>query len=174
MKLNSFALFLFTLTGFAPVAFVYALVWLEEGALNGFLLCMVLGAVGVVGCMILVWYMKKHLQSMSYVAQEVETADNEILGFVLIYMFPLITREYSTENWWAWVLVVGIVCWVVAKSYGNQFNPVLAILGWHFFKVKDRQGRSFVLITKKKMYEPNETLTVVKMADYVLLDKNVI
>lgn len=172
MKGSWLANFLLALTAFAPASFIYGVVWFIERDTFGVIVCILTGLSMVVVCCVIVRKLKKDLQTLPYHAIEVEPADNEILAYLIVYMFPLITNEYSTDNWVVWIGVAIAISLLVAKAYGNQFNPVLTALGWHYFKVTDKDGRTSILITKNKMYSPKDVIPVGKITEYVLLDKS--
>ena len=94
------------------------------------------------------------------------------MNFLLIYLLPLITRDLATYNWQAWIVIALIFCGVVATSYSYHFNPLLVVFCYHFYKVSDKEGMSYVLITRKQLFKANNTLEVVKLSEYVLLAKN--
>ena len=172
MKLNFIFRTLFTATAFAPASFVYALVWFSQERYLGGCICIAAGVFLVLGGLGIASQAKKTLPSLPYTAKQVETADSEIIGFLLIYLLPLMTDDYSTTNWFLWILIAVVFCWLVAASYGYYFNPVLSMFGWHYFKTTDDQGRTSVLITKKRLYDPNTQLLVGKIAEYVLIEKD--
>ncbi|MCY3542045.1 MAG: hypothetical protein OXH31_09115 [Gammaproteobacteria bacterium] len=171
MKLSFFANVLLTGSAFAPAVFIYAIVWFNQGSYFGGWICLSIGVVLLFVCWGVVRYAVNTLQSHKYYAVQVEAADSEIISFLLIYLLPLLTDDFSTQSWWAWILVAFVFCLLVARSYGYQFHPVMAILGWHFFKVTDNQGRTSVLITKNKLYNPKEEIRVGKIGEYVLIDQ---
>ena len=172
MKLNFPARFLFTTTAFAPVSLVYAIVWYIHESYIGMYVCIVFGILLGVSAFGIAKYAVRKLPPLRYTATQVEAADSEIIGFIIVYLLPLMTDEYSTENWWAWLTIAVVLCWLVAACYGYHFNPVMTLFGWHFFKTTDHHGRTSVLITKNKLYEPNAPLLVGKIAEYVLIEKD--
>ena len=171
MKLSFVARFVLTASAFAPASAIYAIVWFLHGSYTGVAICLSIGGLLVLICYLITKFAIKNLQSLPYAAKAIESADTETISFLLIYLLPLITNEFSTTNWGAWLFVALILCWVVSRSYGYQFNPVMALFKWHFFKVTDDRGRTSVLITKNKLYEPEAPLTVGKITEYVLIDK---
>ena len=171
MKLSFVARFILTASAFAPASAIYAIVWCVHGSYIGVVICLSIGGLLVLTCFLMTNYAIKKLQPMPYTAKAIESADAETISFLLIYLLPLMTNEFSTTNWEAWLLVALILCLAVSCSYGYQFNPVLAMFRWHCFKVTDDQGRTSVLITKNKLYEPEERLSVGKITEYLLIDK---
>ena len=159
------------LTAFGPVLLTYAAV----SAMNceywhaGWFVtsCILL----VLICAGLLRFARTRLQSRPYRTATVETADNEVFGLLLVYVLPLITRDLAVYNWYVWILVTFLFCVVVAASYGYHFNPLLIFMGYHFYKVTERDGIPHVLITRRRIYETGETLEVARVTEYVLIEK---
>lgn len=172
MMLSKLATFLLTATAFAPALLVYAWLWTTQcyyvEAIYSVTACLTL----VLLCLGLMAYAKKHLAVITYTPTSIETADSEIMNFLLIYLLPLITRDLATYNWQAWIVIAFIFCIVVAASYSYHFNPLLVIFQFHFYKVSDKDGMSYVLITKNRLVKANTPLNVGRLSEYVLIDKD--
>jgi len=92
------------------------------------------------------------------------------MGFLLIYLLPLFTAEFTTLNWQIWAPAIAIFAAVVATGYSYHFNPLLGLLGWHFYRVGTEQGVTFVLITRKHLRNAQETLKVGQLTEYIVID----
>lgn len=125
----------------------------------------------VLVCTFLLWFAKTRLQVRTYRTATVETADNEVFSLLLVYLLPLITRDLALYNWYAWILVTCLFSLVVAASYGYHFNPLLIFMKYHFYKVTENEGIPHVLITRRRIYKTGEPLKVVRVAEYVLMEK---
>lgn len=169
--MNRFAKFILMATTFAPAAFVYALVWVMSGCYVQAAIWFSVGGVMVALCRCVVRYALLNLQDVPYTATKVEIADNEVVSFLLVYLLPLITKDLATYNWSVWMLVALVLCYVVAKSYGYHFNPVLAMFNWHFYKVSDKEGMTYVLISKRRFYKSDTPIVVGELSDYILIEK---
>lgn len=162
---------LLALTAFAPALLTYAGVSVLNGN-HG------MAALFVAACIVLVilcdWvlcFAETELESMSYQTADVEPADHGVFNLLLIYTLPLITRDLSTYNWPVWILVTFLFCLTVAVGYGYHFNPLLCFLGYHFYKVAEEGRIPYILVTKRRIYDTGEELKVVRIAEYVLLEK---
>ena len=169
--MNKPAKYVLTLTAFAPVLLIYSYVAATSGRCLLAATFVAFCALLVFLCIFLIRRATRNLVSRTYETQVVETADSEIFTFLLIYLLPLITRDIQTYNWYVWIMITVLFCFVVATSYGFHFNPLLSVLGYHFYKIA-RQGEvTHVLITKRRLYKVGETLTVVRLSEYVLIEK---
>src|SRR5690606_25378988 len=134
----------------------------------GFLLavCLLL----VVICILMLTYAKKHLERLKFSATTVEAADRENTGFLLLYLLPLFTAQFAALNWQLWVPAIAIFAAVVATGYSYHFNPLLGLMGWHFYKVGTKEGVTYVLITKRQLRSATETIEVGQLTEYIVLD----
>lgn len=168
--LNWLAKLLLTSTAIAPVLITYA--WVAFQADEGWQAVFLLGAciVLIVICMLMLRYSKKHLERVKFSATTVEAADRENMGFLLLYLLPLFTAQFTALNWQVWVPAIVIFAAVVATGYSYHFNPLLGLMGWHFYKVSTKEGVTYVLITKKQLRNATETIEVGQLTEYIVID----
>ena len=107
---------------------------------------------------------------MQFTATTIEAADKENISFLLLYLLPLFTEEFSTLNWNVWIPVVLIFALVVATGYSYHFNPLLSLFRWHFYKAGTKEGVTYVLITKKQLRNATETIKVGQLTEYIVID----
>lgn len=168
--LTIIARLLLTGTALAPVAFTYAWVAYFQGQQKVALL--LLGAAGllVVLCLLLLQQSKKNLPASMFKASSVEAADHENTAFLLLYVMPLFTSKFDTLDWHIWIPTIIIFGVITATGYNYHFNPLLGLLGWHFYKVESTEGVTFVLITKKHLRTAATEIKVGQLTEYLLLD----
>lgn len=169
--MSKLAKLLLATTAFAPVLLIYAAVSAVDKHFCQAAVFLSACAALVILCDSLLCWAETRLQSRSYCAAAVETADNEVFSLLLVYALPLITRDLSSYNWNAWVLVAFLFCLVVATSYGYHFNPLLVFFGYHFYKVKEAAGIPHILIARRRIYKTGEELDVVRLTEYVLIER---
>ena len=157
-------------TALAPALFVYAVVSLTER--NYF------GAVALVSTGTALWYVchfylnrcVKHAPRERLKIGSVEAADNQALGLVLVYVLPLLTRDFSSFNFVAWAVIATFLIVVVAASYTYHFNPLLVISGWHFYKI-DSEGNVKYILISKDLIRDTGYVSVGKLTEYVYVNK---
>jgi len=168
--LNWLAKLLLTSTAIAPVLITYAWVAYQASeALQAAILlvaCMTL----IVICILVLRYARKHLERANFSATTVEAADRENMGFLLLYLLPLFTAQFDSLNWQVWVPAIAIFAAVVATGYSYHFNPLLGLMGWHFYKVGTEEGVTYVLITKKQLRRATGAIKVGQLTEYIVLD----
>ncbi len=168
--LSRVAKLMFTSTAIAPIALVYA--WLAYVD-NQIQLMWIL----IAGCAVLFatmhWlliYSKKHLEKSVFKVTSIEAADRENIAFLLLYILPLLTTEFSSVNWEILVPILVVFSVVVSTGYGYHFNPLLGLSGWHFYKVGTEEGVTYVLITRKELRTAKQFLTVGQLTEYIVID----
>jgi len=165
-----FAKLLLVLTAIAPVAFVYSWVMVTEEkyweASGLAVVAMVLVAI----CIDLLKKAATHLERMEFRPTTVEAADRENIAFLLLYVSPLFAAPFGTINLSVIVPTIIVFGILTATGYSYHFNPLLGIMGWHFYKVTSEHGVTFVLITKKHLRRAGEATSVGQLTDYILID----
>lgn len=168
--LSRIAKLLLTSTAMAPVLLTYAWVAYRSSAnrqaLELLVACMFLVAV----CLAMLKYAKSHLERINFTSMTAEAADRENIGFLLLYILPLFTSQFSALNWRIWTPAVLIFAAVVGTGYSYHFNPLLGIMGWHFYKVGTKEGITYVLITKKQLRNATDRIVVGQLTEYLVID----
>lgn len=153
-----------------PVGFTYAWVaWTEcdQGiALVILGVCLFL----VVICLLVLRSAKNSLPVSDFKASSIEAADHENTAFLLLYVMPLFTSQFNSLDWHFWIPTLIIFTVITATGYNYHFNPMLGLMGWHFYKVQSAEGVMFILITKKQIRTAATNLRVGQLTEYMLLD----
>lgn len=168
--LNRFAKLLLTATAIAPVLITYAWIAFRSGNNTAGVALLLTCAVLIAICWGLLAFCKKHLERIAFSVTSVEAADRENMGFLLLYLLPLFTSSFGDLNWELWVPAILIFAVVVATGYNYHFNPLLGLLGWHFYKVGTKEGVTYVLITKRQIRSATETALVGQLTEYIVMD----
>lgn len=101
------------------------------------------------------------------------SADREVIGFLIAYILPLALASGTTFEVDAWaigylVVLFGVVVW---GTHSYDFNPLLGLLGYHFYEISNEDGITYVLITKRTLVSVRQVTQVAQLTEYVLLDK---
>lgn len=168
--LSTLAKWLLTSTAIAPVALTYAWVAYQAGntqlalTLAGLCLALLLICLGLLG------YACRNIERVNFAAKSVEAADSENVSFLLLYLLPLFTAKINELTWQVWIPMIAIFAVITATSYSYHFNPLLGMMGWHFYKVTSADGITYVLITKKQLRKAAEHMQVGQLTEYILID----
>ncbi len=168
--LSRFAKLMLTGTSLAPIALVYAWVLYSDGKGKTALGLVGLAVALVVVMIALLAYCRKHLEQSKFKVTSIEAADREYITFILLYLSPLFTSQFGDLNWHILVPTMVVFVLVVSTGYGYHFNPLLGLLGWHFYKVGTEEGVTYVLTTKKELRWAKHCLTVGQLTEYIVID----
>jgi hypothetical protein len=165
--LNFLPKLLLVATAFAPVMVTFAVVLWFEGRkeLAGGLFA---GAVvAVIVCVSVITCAAKKLSANPVTIKEIKPADKEIVGFVIAYLLPLARGSQFDGVPMFVVLIVFFL--VVMTSNAYHTNPLLGLIGYHFYEVKiDDVG--YTLLSRRNLHNTRSIKTVVNLTDYMLLD----
>jgi hypothetical protein len=170
--LNGFSKFLLVSTSLSPVLGAVAVnqialdqpwycwaPWLAAAALLAFI------------CWGLLRYAAKKIQQDDFTIQEFERNDKEVLAFLLAYLLPFLSSKNMAfaGDWITGAYVFIIIFWVIAHAGAFHFNPVMGLLGYHFYAVKNTRGVSYLLISKKQLSRTAMPIKAVRLAQDIYL-----
>ena len=159
-------------TAFAPVMLTTAAVeyWKASSRSQGLVevLPLLLGAVlALIICVLVMHKAKSELPKNPVSIKSIKPADKELIGFVLAYLLPL-ARGTLFEGF-SLTVVLAVFFLVVMTSNAYHTNPLLGLLGWHFYEVViDEVG--YILVSRRNIHGVRTIKTVVSLTDYMLLD----
>jgi hypothetical protein len=159
-----------TASAIAPIAFTYAWVAYSQSEKIVSIAALSCGVIAVTLCIAVLHSAQKNLERMSFKPMAIEAADRENIGFMVLYLLPLFTDKINTLNWALWIPTVLVFSVVTAFGYSYHFNPLLGIIGWHFYKVESEEGVTYVVITRKHLRAASQVLTVGQLTEYILID----
>lgn len=168
--LSKAARLMLTSTAVAPVLLTYAWVAFQAGDGRVAAVLLIACVLLVLICLGLLGYSKRNLERMKFSAVSIEAADRENIAFLLLYLLPLFTAQFATLNWQVWLPAIIVFGAVVATGYSYHFNPLLGLMGWHFYKVGTKEGVTYVLVTKKQLRNATETIEVGQLTEYIVID----
>lgn len=167
---SSFTKLLLVLTALSPIALVYGWVTYSEGfywASMGLISACIILTVLTLAALAL---SEKYLERFEFKFNSVEPVDQENVTFLLFYLSPLFVDKLGSLNFNVLVPALAIYALLTATSYSYHFNPLLALMGWHFFKVTSPEGVTYVLLTTKKINNIDSISQVGQLTDYMLID----
>ena len=123
-------------------------------------------------CWLLLRYAAKNAQKSLFQIREFERKDQEMLVFLFIYLLPFIRSANPTfaSDWITSVYVLGIIVLAIAHAGAFHFNPIMRLVfQYRFYSVKNREGVSNLLISKKDLRRVGEEVQTVRLAWNVYL-----
>ena len=121
-------------------------------------------------CFLLVWLSGKNLEKLPVKIKAVKTVDKEIVGFLLVYLLPLINQSNNTISLPALIFIAVIFFFIVQNSHAYHFNPLLGFFGYHFYEATLEGDITYVLITKQNIADCKSINQVVQLTEYMILE----
>ena len=170
-RIYAFRRVMLIFTAFAPALIVYGVVLLAEHEYAWGVVSILGAGVLWIICIAILRHTVKHSPPIELRPTSVDVADNETIGFLLVYLLPIITRNVTDYNWLAFGVVAAVFALVMAASYTYHFNPLLVLSGWHFYKVNTENNVMYVLVTRDRILRPEKPRSVARLTEYVLIDQ---
>lgn len=132
---------------------------------------MLVAALLVFLCWAMLRYAAQNAQKHLFRIQEFERNDKEVLAFLLAYLLPFISSDgvISTGEWLVGAYVLAVIFLVIAHAGAFHFNPVMGLLGYHFYNVRNGDGVSHLLISKDELRKPGTDIQTVRLAHGIYL-----
>lgn len=170
--LNTLAKFLLVSTSLSPILGAVAVNQFSKGAAwNSWGAWLVVALLLVLVCWAMLRYAATNIQRQEYKIQAFERSDQEVLAFLLAYLLPFVSSENMafTGEWLTGAYIIGIIFLVIAHAGAFHFNPVMGLLGYHFYAVRNQDGVSHLLISKAELRRPGDEVQTVRLAHNIYL-----
>lgn len=110
-------------------------------------------------------------QTHTLTIAQFEGSDKEVLAFLLAYLLPFVAaKDVLAEVHWltgAYVLAMILLVFTNARAY--HFNPVMGLLGYHFYSIKSGEGASVLLISRSELRRTDEQVKTVRLTNGIYL-----
>lgn len=174
--LNRFAKLLLVLSSLSPMLGAVAVNQFALGKpLVGWLPWVVIALLLVFICWGVLFYAAGNAQTHKLTIQQFEDNDKEVLAFLLAYLLPLVSvKDTVAEIHWltgAYVLVIILLLFTHARAF--HFNPIMGLLGYHFYSLKNGDGISLLLISRSELKRSGRELDTVCLAHNIYLHTGV-
>lgn len=170
--LNTFAKFLLVSTSLAPLLGAIAVNQLaHDDPWTRWVWWVVAALMLAALCGLMLRYAAGNAQRHLFTIREFERKDQEVLAFLLAYLLPFVSAKdmaFSGE-WLTGAYILGIIFLVIAHAGAFHFNPVMGLLGYHFYAVKNGDGVSQLLISKDELRRPGTEVQTVRLAQHIYL-----
>lgn len=170
--LNKFAKFLLVLSSLSPMLGAVAVNQMTIGKpLMEWLPWVGIALLLIFICWGLLHYASMNAQRHKLKIEQFEDNDKEVLAFLLAYLLPLVSvKDTVAEIHWltgAYVLVIILLVFTHARAF--HFNPVMGLLGYHFYSLKNGDGISLLLISRSELKRSGKELDTVCLAHNIFL-----
>lgn len=162
---------LFALTAIAPLSVSLAYIYTsrENNLLYAGIAVAACIALGLLSLLI-VNKARSKLERLPIAIAKAKSADKEVIGFFVAYVLPLVFRGQSAPELGAWLMAAAMLMFVLWSTHSLQVNPVLGMLGFHFYEVETKDGITFLMITSRKISNVKSIQHVVQLTEYGILE----
>ncbi len=170
--LNKMAKLLLVATSLAPILGAVAVNKIaSDKPMDSWLPWLVSALLLVLICWLLLLLAGKIGQTHSFKIAEFENNDKEVVAFLLAYLLPFISRDNLgfDGQWMTGAYILIIIFIVIAHAGTLHFNPVMGLLGYHFYGVRNEEGSSYLLISKTELNRPGKKIKSVRIANNIYL-----
>lgn len=167
--LSGFARLLLVATSMAPVAIVYGASRLPSDWAS-FFTWLVVAALLTLICLSVLRVARKHGERETLAVVAGESKDGEVLAFLVAYVLPLIAQDQTSTNPWALIAFLLIMAVVVYRCNIYHVNPLLGMLGYHFYTTKASSGTTYLVLSKRPKPPKKGDLAVVVLSPFLALE----
>lgn len=124
-------------------------------------------------CWLLLFYLKDHGEKYDFQIKSFEDKDKEVLAFLLTYLLPFLATdklEFHGE-WMTGAYIMAIIIVTIVHAGAFHFNPVMGLI-YHFYSVKDDDGVSNLLISRKPLTKVGVEIQTVRLAHNIYLARS--
>lgn len=170
--LNWFAKLLLISTSLSPILGAVAVNQYTLGKpLSAWLPWLVVALLLVLICWGLLHYTARAAQKHTLTIIQFEDKDKEVLAFLLAYLLPFAGAKdmLADLHWLTGVYVFAIILMVFTHARAFHFNPMMGLLGFHFCSLKNSDGSSMLLISRREFHRTGSTVQAVRLAHDIYL-----
>lgn len=171
--LNGFAKFLLISTALSPILGAVAVNQYALGKpMEAWLPWVAVGLLLALIC----WLLLRHTATNAQVHQlklvKFESNDKDVLAFLLAYLLPFVSGKdmLADLHWMVCAYVLALILLIFTHARAYHFNPVLGLLGYHFYSLQDGDEASVLLISRAVLCKAGVERKTVRLAHNIYLD----
>jgi hypothetical protein len=167
---SSLAKLMLSLTAMSPVALTWAIAdYGKQGYCARQLVAIGIAALLTIGCVGLLHVACETLTKVTFVVEELKAVDNEVVAYIVTYLFPLVSPS-GDISLPAQTFVLVLLAFILSTSNAFTFNPMLSLIGYHFYEVKCSSGVSYLLLSKNNITDVKTIKKVGRLSKHLMLD----
>lgn len=171
--LNRLAKFLLVATSLSPILGAVAVNQYSLGKpISSWLPWLIVALLLVLICWGLLQYSAHNAQKQTVHIAQFESNDKEVLSFLLAYLLPFISsKDMAFEGqWMTGAYIIAVIFLVIVHAGIFHFNPVMGLLGYHFYGVKNSEGVAMLVISKPELRRIGKDVETVRLAHNIYLN----
>ena len=144
-------------TALAPVLLVWAAAVYRVAPLQA-AAAVAISALLVLICISTLAFAERELQQEPVGLKKATRLDKEALAFMVTYALPLIAKEGASKNLPAVIVFMIVVGLVLVQLQILHVNPLLGMLGFHFYEIERTDGDCALVISRSRQLPALGTL----------------
>lgn len=122
-------------------------------------------------CWGLLHYAARAAQKHTLKITQFDDKDKEVLAFLLAYLLPFAAAKdmLADVHWLTGAYVFAIMLLLFTHARAFHFNPIMGLLGYHFYSLKDGDGFSMLLISRCELRRAGSEVHTVRLAHDIYL-----
>lgn len=170
--LNRFAKLLLVATSLCPILGAVAIKqWSLGKPMWSWLPWLGVAILLVIICWGLLRYAANNAQKQVFTIGQFENKDRETLTYLVTYLLPMLSSKSIDfdGDWVNGAYILGVIYLVMVHAGFYHFNPVMGLMGYHFYEVRNSDGISQLLISRAEFYRPGKEVQAVRLAHNIYL-----
>ena len=121
------------------------------------------------------WGLLRHAasaaQTHTLTIAQFEGNDKEVLAFLVAYLLPFVAAKdvLAEVHWLTGAYVFALILLVFTNARAYHFNPVMGLLGYHFYSIKNSEGASVLLISRLELRRTDAEVKTVRITHGIYL-----
>lgn len=162
--------FVLTACSVAPVCLTLAFMAYISAHYDALLVYILVALCSPVMAIIIVNYAIKESAETHINIDTIAPANKEVTNYFLTYLFPLFGGSDVFMDWRISLFFYLSLFFYIHFSESYYFNPLLSMLGYHFYEVGDKNGMTLLLVSKEVMLNANGVnVKVIRLSDYTYI-----
>jgi hypothetical protein len=101
----------------------------------------------------------------------IQSKDAEVMAYVFTYVFPFLGVDLEKpEDAVSLAVFFGVLLVLQVSANLIHINPILSLIGYHLYEVRDETGEDRTLVTRRARVMRGSSINVVMIADDVLME----
>lgn len=114
---------------------------------------------------------KTRLSILELRAKKVTQNDKCILAYIVSYLLPFASIAFDKYNPYLFIGIATLVFITALLAHTPTANPLLFLVGYHFYDVETENGiGNYLVISKRNIRNKNELKKIIRVTEYLLID----
>jgi amino acid transporter len=121
-------------------------------------------------CLCLLKFSYKKIERQKINLNSISTADGEVVGFLIAYLLPILSVANPSIDYKVIGFIAGMFLIVIWTTNSYHINPLINLVGYHFYEVSADDNVTYLLLTKKELRKTSSVKTIIHLTEYMILD----